>query len=505
MALPAGVAKLGSFQGGKGDKGDTGTIAYATAETVPADQPADVVMVGSSANRGAAFKIPRGLPGVNAIPTDEAMATYLGAPDTASGSVVSSKIDGAISPKLQGILAPLSTDMGALQLEAYLNARVNTPRVPSNLWYGHLMNPKLKDAFGRVITGTGIMKILCVGDSTTYGAGATMPDGYVNQNSWPSRMAQYLDRNVATSIYGLVIPPSDGSSVPERLVDSRWTLGAGWARAVNVGVGFGGKNSNYRGMPGGGALTFADPRVTANRFDIYYTTITSSTLGTFTAQATGGAPVVVQEGNQPTRTIKKVTISAGSLSRDNVLSITNTGSTGNVYIVGVEAYAEGAPRIRVSNAGSSGSSTGSWLAKSGTGELATDDWNYFTFMPAYEPDLVIIDLGINDASSVSVETYIANIQRLADAAAAAGAAVLIKTMIPSGGAEPRPTREAEYVAALKTQLNPRYAILDLFTHYGSYARNVARGWMTDTLHGGDDIYLDEGALVAEALFRYSGH
>lgn len=380
-----------------------------------------------------------------------------------------------------------------------------TPRTPSNIWYGHMLNPRWKTAVERVVTGTGFAKILCIGDSTTYGSSASMPNGYMNQNSWPTRMAQYLDRNVATSIYGLAIPPSDGSSVPERLVDSRWTLGTGWVRPNNPGVGFGGKNSTYRGSPGGGPLVFADPRVTANRFDVYYTTITSSTLGTMTVQATGGPPVVVQQGLQPERTIKKVTVSAGSAGLGNSVSITNTGAAGNVYILGIEPYAEGASRIRVANAGASGTTTGDWVAKSGSGELATDDWNVFTFLPLYAPDLTIIDLGINDASSVPVAAYVANMQRLANAAHAAGSAVLFKTMIPSGGAEPRPTRETEYVAALKTQMSPRYPVLDLFTHYGSFARNNARGWMADTLHGEDRMYQDVGSLVAESLFRYSGH
>lgn len=409
----------------------------------------------------------------------------------------------AVAAAVQALFGPMSSDLAALQVEAYLQANVlDVPRAPANLWYGHLLNPRWKTAVERVKSGAGFAKVLCVGDSTTYGTAASMPDGYMNQNSWPTRMAQFLDRHVATSIYGLAIPPSDGSSVPERLVDSRWTLGAGWGRATNLGVGFGGKNSNYRGSPGGGALTFADPRVTADRFDVYYTTITSTTLGEMTVQATGGAPVTVQQGSQPTRTIKKVTVSAGSAGLGNSVSITNSGAAGNIYVLGVEPYLNGASRIRVANAGSSGSTTGGWVAQASP---THDDWNYFTFMPLYAPDLVIIDLGINDASSVSVADYIANMQRLADAAYAAGSAVLLKTMIPSGGAEPRPTREAEYVAALKTQLSPRYAVLDMFTHYGSYARNNARGWMPDTLHGEDTLYRDQGAIVAETLFRYSGH
>ena len=448
----------------------------------------------------------QGLPGMNAVPTDAAVGAYVGDDGSATGSATQARIDASMSPGVEALFATGSDQLGALQLERYLASRVSSaPRIPTNTYYGHEINPRWKTAVERVKSGSGVAKVLCIGDSTTYGSSASMPDGYMNQNSWPTRMAQYLDRSVATTIYGLAIPPSDGSSVPERLIDSRWTLGTGWERPANPGVGFGGKNSTYRGSPGGGPLTFADPRITANRFDVYYATITSTTLGTMTVQATGGEPVVVQQGSQPTRTVQKVTVSAGSTGTGNSVSITNTGASGSIYVLGVEAHHATASRIRVANAGSSGSTTGDWVAKAGTGATAHDDWNVFTYLPVYAPDLTIIDLGINDASSVSVATYIANIQRVADAAYAAGSAVLLKTMIPSGGAEPRHTREAEYVAALKTQLNPRYAILDLFTHYGSFARNNARGWMADSLHGEDRMYEDVGALVAEFLFRYSGH
>lgn len=92
MALPVGVARLGAFKGKDGDKGDTGTLAYAEAQTVPADQPATVEMIGPQSNRGAKFFIPRGLPGASDVPTDPAMAVILGATDSESRAVLESAI-----------------------------------------------------------------------------------------------------------------------------------------------------------------------------------------------------------------------------------------------------------------------------------------------------------------------------------------------------------------------------------------------------------------------------
>lgn len=84
MPLPVGVYALGSFKGAQGDRGLTGSLAFAEAVTVPADQPASVEMVGPESNRGARFYVPRGLSGGNAIANDAAFAEYLGAADSAT-------------------------------------------------------------------------------------------------------------------------------------------------------------------------------------------------------------------------------------------------------------------------------------------------------------------------------------------------------------------------------------------------------------------------------------
>jgi len=74
MALPAGVQKLGEF---KGAKGDTGSLAFATAETVPWSEGADVQMVGPQSARGAHFKIPMALPTPETVNNDEATAALI--------------------------------------------------------------------------------------------------------------------------------------------------------------------------------------------------------------------------------------------------------------------------------------------------------------------------------------------------------------------------------------------------------------------------------------------
>lgn len=420
------------------------------------------------------------------------------------GRVTAIENGNTFSTDLERELATGSTKVGAFQLEEYLYSNVDgMPRTPKHVWYGHGVNPQWKAGVSAVKAGTAPAKILCIGDSTTYGTAASMPNGWMNQYSWPSRLAEYLDMHVAPAERGLAIPPSDGSSVPERTVDSRWTLGTSWDRATVAGLGLGGKNSVYTSAPSATAyLDFRDPYIVADRFDVYYLRISTSTWGSFRAVvASGGSPVDVNTAGGATSSVEKVTITAPTRAANQQLRIRNSGSSGNVYIIGVEAWDSTQPRVRVANAGSSGSTSSGWLTPHST---FTDSWNVFGFLKAYKPTLTIIDLGINDAnpdSPLAVATFLANVKRIADAAVVEGSAVLFKTMIPSSS--PRSIREGEYVEALKG-LSPRRAVLDVFNH-STYERNVARGWMNDGAHGNDAMYLDEGDRVAEFLARYSGN
>lgn len=73
-----------NIRGNKGDKGDTGSIASASAESVDAGEPAAVIMTGTDAVKHAHFKVPRGIPGLNAVPTDEGVGAYISALETAT-------------------------------------------------------------------------------------------------------------------------------------------------------------------------------------------------------------------------------------------------------------------------------------------------------------------------------------------------------------------------------------------------------------------------------------
>lgn len=79
MVLPAGVTWVANI---KGDRGLTGTFAGVTVESIAAGAPAEASTSGPEDAKVLHLKIPRGLPGVNAVPADEAVAAFIAGLDT---------------------------------------------------------------------------------------------------------------------------------------------------------------------------------------------------------------------------------------------------------------------------------------------------------------------------------------------------------------------------------------------------------------------------------------
>jgi len=87
------LANLRGKQGDRGFRGPAGTFSKASARSVAAGEPAAVRMSGSEDAKEVEFDIPRGLPGMNAIAADEAVAAYVAAQDSETGAATRSLID----------------------------------------------------------------------------------------------------------------------------------------------------------------------------------------------------------------------------------------------------------------------------------------------------------------------------------------------------------------------------------------------------------------------------
>lgn len=108
---------FGVPKGEKGDTGPAGALSSASAESVPAENQAAVEMSGTDEVKHAHFKIPRGLPGVNAVPSAEAVGTYLSTPDSPT------------RPGFDAGAAALATDSGSA-FSAALESTIRSTAVP---------------------------------------------------------------------------------------------------------------------------------------------------------------------------------------------------------------------------------------------------------------------------------------------------------------------------------------------------------------------------------------
>lgn len=431
-----------------------------------ADDTAEVTITGSGSAvwtvNGATVTFPYTLSSSTTFET-----THAGSYDVSvvhHGYEVASTPDGTRSVELrfgeQAIFSPtpdgtpnnkfMSDLHGSLSATIDTAVTARTTAIDMPLW---------RAAREAVVAGTSDAKILCIGDSTTIGAGTLTgtPDSY-----------PYL---IASQLATEGVPSARGLAVGPRAIgpDVRWSVGAGWTEEA-----FGwAANSSMKGAVGSSALTFTDTTL-ADRYDVYYWTANGA--GSVTAQATGGS-AVTQDTHSLSVNIQKFTVSAGSAATTNVLTITNA-SAAEVHIVSVEPWHSTVKRVRVANAGVAGATTTAWVdPKSGAGSP--------NCIRAYAPDLTIINLGINDAfTPLAVETYLANIQTLIDVASETGD-VLIHLPVPimSTADATRLANEPLYGDALIAEI-PDWNVLDLWGDggWGRPGEDAVPTYMLDALH-----------------------
>ncbi|UVT31825.1 LipC-like lipase [Gordonia phage Kewpiedoll] len=359
---------------------------------------------------------------------------------------------------------------------------------------------KARAALARVRNGSGDMKLLCAGDSTTGGAKASTAATYVAQKSYPHQLAGLLNAHMIPSAPGLATPRGTSTAIT---ADTRWNAGAGWAMNgwTNAYLGFGGKGANFRGTGiTGGPLTFQYPGVNADTFDVYYRRAPSSpTAGTFSVQATGGSVVNVDAaavGGAPR--IDKVTVTAGAAATTNVVTVLGLTDAKSVEIVNIVPRLSTKSQVLVGNAGISGSTTVDWVTYSSNN--VANDFGGLGAIKAYAPDLTILDLGINNANALSmpVGEFIPSLQQIIAAAQVSGD-VILKTMMPTAASVAPATAalEAQYVAAIKQLGLP---VIDYFTRSAPGNDYLAAGMLNaDGIHGTDLGYLDVAHTVFEAL------
>jgi len=330
--------------------------------------------------------------------------------------------------------------------------------------------PHWRPALSRVRLGLGDAKLLVISDSTAMGDDDLAAPGH----SWPNNLASLIGDGATPAAIGLATPPLPGS------VDSRWTAGAGWPSDRNLGFAL----KAWQAVAPAGALVYGDPRVTADRFDVYYAT--NYPFGSITVQATGGAAQTINCSGDPG--IAKVTVSAAGAATTNTVSITATGD--QVFICGVEPWLSTRSTVRVGNGGVASSSTDTWIA-------STPFFGGLESIKAYAPDLAIVCLGTNDAiNNAPPDRYLSQLQQIIDAAAVSGD-VAVMTNVPAQESA-LVTLQAQYANAVRGLTT--LPLIDLFDRCGGTWDTLnGLGFMIDQHHPNPAGHWDVAGFVKAAL------
>jgi lysophospholipase L1-like esterase len=385
---------------------------------------------------------------------------------TSLGAVAESATKGAYASTAARLTA-LASDAPFATLPAYNSTLTN--------------RTKWRQALGRVNAGTGNAKLLCIGDSTMWGLNADGPDG----SAPPRVLAGMLDRLLAPTQYTFGIPYGDQGSTVAPGNDARWSYGSGWGHST---WGFGGKGCvTHSGTATSTPLTYT-PGIECDTFEVYY--MANSGLGSIDLSIDGGAVTTVSTGGGTIRWAKTtLTVAAGS---SHVLSIVKSLNT--VFILGVNAYLSTKKSVHVWNAGLCSSKA---YASGAVGWGDTGVGKSVDGIKFIDPDLTIIQLGINDAqltpysTTAEWETAI----RAIIAAAKETGDVILSSVVPSDPAlntGATVAREQGYRdRALTIAQETGCTYFDVFGRFGSWTTAQAQGFISDALHltaaGGADV------------------
>lgn len=344
---------------------------------------------------------------------------------------------------------------------------------------------KWRKAIANVKTGQGNARIMCVGDSTTFGVGtgSSTSVGDMKPFSYPTQLANRLNAIGINAHANSFAGYGQSSGLPNNFInDARIVAGNSWVPHTFPTVG----GEYLKASTSTNSLAFT-PTVPVDTFKIITPV---GAFGHIGFDINGGTQTNVDETVGPVNGFVE-TVITGTLGTNTLNIKYISGAT--VFLVGVEAYDSSKKWVDVYNVGWSG-------AKSVDLSAATVLSSY----PWIAPDLSILNCGINDWNfGVSIATFTTQVQSIITALKAIGDVVLVAPN-PSDtnvGAGASVAVQQTFVAALYALASTNnLPLFDLFNRMqGTYALDNAAGYAADNVHLNKNGYADAAQFLANIL------
>ena len=336
-----------------------------------------------------------------------------------------------------------------------------------------------------VKAGSARARVLCVGDSVTFGWGAGSGDAYTSARplSYPAGLAAKFSAAGVPALNESFFAGFGGGVNSVAIMtayDTRLAAGAGWVNATTLPTAGG---NHWFNSSTANALSFT-PSVPVDTFVIYY--YTESAFGDFTLEI---------DGANQTAHSQNVAKSFASVTRTTTLgthTLSIKRTSGYVRFAGVIAYNSATPAIDVINLGWSGSTAVTW-------NDAVEPWSPLNALGVLAPDLTIIKLGINDwQTATTLANYKAGINALIARAKLTGDVVLLAPNQTGGSAGT--LAQDTYIDALRDLYETNnLRLADFYNFHGSYSALNSAGKMFDVLHPKAVVYDAEATVLGQLL------
>lgn len=358
--------------------------------------------------------------------------------------------------------------------------------------------PLWSSALSAVQSGVRNARILCIGDSTTAGHGA-LAVGMGNNNksaSYPTQLCGLLTARSGLFASWSSMTGTNGTSFTTGY-DNRATFGSGQGWSIPSEFGANAQTAagyvTRQNAGSGNPYNFA-PLNACDTFEFYYLQTNTTGAWTVSVNNTDKDSFSITYPNSNPGNMAKATVTHALGA--NVLNLRGqTGTTNSHYFAGIIAYNSAVKEITVLNAGWDASNAGNW----NNGQ--TYAYSPLNSIAVYDPDLCVINLGINDAhAGIGETTYKNNMQAIINACVASGADVVLVIPSPVGSTAASALNTlSSWVLALAAA-NGNLPVVDLRGAFVDYATANAAGLMRDTLHPNAAGYGVIATAVADVIY-----